>query len=65
MTESSTFRFTEQEEGFYRLLLQLLSYKTILAVEWHPWCGTAPTSGTHLYAFGGITCSRDETATGC
>ena len=33
----------EEEEEFYRLLLQLLSYRTILAVERQTWCGRAPT----------------------
>ena len=33
----------EEEEGFYTLLLQLLSYRTILAVERQTCCGTAPT----------------------
>ncbi|DBA81989.1 TPA: hypothetical protein ACH3X1_007692 [Trebouxia sp. C0004] len=42
----------EEEEVFYRLLLLLLSYGTILAVERQTWCGTAPAcreSIKHLY----------------
>ena len=49
----------EEEERFFRLLLQLSSYETILAVERQTWCGTAVM---HLYALDDITCSRDETA---
>ncbi len=58
-----------EEEGFYTLVLLLLSYGTILAVERQTWCGTAPTcreSITHLYgALGDTRYSRDETDTGC
>ena len=53
----------------YKLLLLLLSYGTMLAVERQTWCGTAPTrreTMTHLYgALGDTTYSRDETDTGC
>ena len=48
---SSAIIFTIEEE-FYTLLLQLLSYGTILAVERQTWCGTArtcPETRTHLY----------------
>ncbi len=56
----------EEEAIFYKLLLQLLSYGTMLAVERQTWCGTAPTCRepiTHLYgALADTTYSRDETA---
>ena len=59
-------RLRRGEERFYRLVLQLLSYGTKLAVERQTWYGTAPTcreSMTHLYgALGDTTYSRDETA---
>ena len=57
-----------QEEGFYKLLLLLLSYGTILAVERQTWCGTAPACREpmrHLYGVGDARYSRDETDTGC
>ena len=54
------------------LLLLLLSYGTILAVERQTWSWTAPTfsicpeSTTHLNgALGDTRYSRDETDTGC
>ena len=34
---------TPPTPGFYTLLLQLLSYGIILAVERQTWCGEAPT----------------------
>ena len=59
----------EEEEEFYTLLLQLLSYRTILAVERQTWCGTAPTYRETMMqlhgAYGDTTYSRDETDTGC
>ena len=61
-----------EEEGFYTLLLLLLSYGIILAVERQTWFWTAPTfsicreSITHLYgALGDTRHSRDEADTGC
>ena len=32
-----------QKKNFYTLLLQTLSYRTVLAVERQTWCGTAAT----------------------
>ena len=57
------------EMKFYKLLLQLLSYGTILAVQRQTCCEAAPTcqfSIMRLYgALGDTTYSRDETDTGC
>ena len=69
---SDTQSGTGEEEEFYRLLLLLLSYGTILAIERQTWIWTAPTfsicqeSITHLYgALGDTRHSCDETDTGC
>ncbi|KAL3162995.1 hypothetical protein ABBQ32_009427 [Trebouxia sp. C0010 RCD-2024] len=48
-------RQPEEEEEFYKLLLQLSSYGTILAVERQTRCGTAPTCRESIT-------QRDETA---
>ena len=67
--EDEVPRTKEEEEEFYTLLLQLLAYRTIVAVKRQTWCGTAPTcreTMTQLHgAYGDTTYSRDETDTGC
>ena len=58
----------DPRRGFYTLLLQLLTYGTIIAVERQTCCGTAPAcqcreSMTPPYgALGNTAYSRDETA---
>ena len=58
-------REEEEEEEFYRLLLPLLSYGTILAVE-RQTCLTCRGSIRHLYVHMMTQdTARDETDTGC